>query len=103
LKRTPDVQQLFVNAGGTKNFSQHLARGPCTPGLTKVQARQLPSPSHAALQTFGFAKARSKFLKSPPGRSMAGSNVRMGTPLVQQPLNLAAGMTFLSQHLASGP
>jgi hypothetical protein len=28
LKRTPDVQQLFVNAGGTKNFSQHLALGP---------------------------------------------------------------------------
>jgi len=34
---------------------------------------------------------------------MVGSNVRIGTPLVQHVLKFAAGMTLLSQHLACGP
>jgi hypothetical protein len=51
----------------------------------------------------GFAAARSKFLKSAPGLSMFGSITLIGTPLVQHPLKLAAGITFLSQHLACGP
>ena len=33
----PEEQQSSLTAGGTTLFNQHLAAGPCTPGLTHVQ------------------------------------------------------------------
>src|SRR6516225_4948313 len=56
---TPEVQHPLLRAFGTLPFSQHFALGPCTPGLTEVQAWHSASWSQACRHRFGSAAEQS--------------------------------------------
>ena len=50
----PEKQQLLAISRGSALFSQQRAFGPCTPGLTQVQARQRASLEQAFWQSTGW-------------------------------------------------